>query len=132
MSAALEIQKAVYSALTADITLMGKITGVFDEVPPGQALPYVVLGDTTEVPESDFVKKGYENTITLHIWSEYPGFKEAKEILADLNRILDRAILSITGFNTVYCKYDFSETLETSDGKYRHIPVRYRILVKEV
>ncbi len=131
MSAALfEIQKAIYAKLTGDAVLMGKVAGVFDAVPPNQAYPYLVIGDATEVPWDLFGTLGNEITMTMHIWSRYAGFAEALNILAEINRVLNRAALVLTGYNTFVCIYEWSETLRDPDGITRHVPVRYRIIVE--
>ncbi len=130
-TALLEIQKAVYAKLTGDATLMSKITGVFDAVPQNQAFPYIVIGDGTEITWDHMGgKRGYEVTMTLHIWSRYNGYAEALGILAELNRLLDRAVLVVAGFATVQCAYEWSMPSRDPDGITRHLPARYRLLVE--
>ena len=131
MTALGEIQNAIYSSLTGDPTIMGKITGVFDNVPGGQAYPYVVIGDAKELSVDTFSRCGREITETIHVWSEAQGFEEAINILGDINRLLDRANLTLTGFITVRCAYESAETLRDPDGVRRHVPVTYKILVEE-
>ena len=41
------LQERIYSTLNGDSTLGALITGVFDGVPDGQALPIVVIGEQT-------------------------------------------------------------------------------------
>ena len=126
------LQVAVRSRLIADQTLMAKVKGIFDAVPDNQTFPYVTIGDVTSVPNRTLDKFGEECTITLHIWSRYNGFKEAAEILNDLNRLLADEVFSVSGWQMEGCYYDFSETLRDPDGITRHIPVRYRVkLTKE-
>jgi len=125
------LQQAIYSRLKADTALMRKITGLFDAVSDDQNFPYVTIGEATSLPYRTFDKFGEECTITLHIWSRYKGFKEAAEILDDLNRILADTVFSVPGWGKVNSYYDFSETLRDPDGITRHIPVRYRILVQK-
>lgn len=121
------LQVAVRQRLLADPILMAKIKGVFDSVPNDQAFPYVTIGDVTSSPYRTFDRFGEECTITLHIWSRYNGFKEAAEILDDLNRILADTVFSVPGWDMEACYYNFSETLRDPDGITRHIPVRYRV-----
>jgi hypothetical protein len=111
---------------------MAKVTGVFDQVPTGQKFPYVTIGDATEVPDRVFGGQYMDDTITLHIWSQAAGFKEALGIFSELNRILDGRTLSISGFDHIYTNYEFSTTLRDPDGLTRHISVRYRVLVTEL
>lgn len=130
-SALLSIQKTVFARLRADQDLMMKITGVFDEVPRDQLMPYVTVGDATSSPFRTMSRFGEEVTITLHIWSQYNGFKESLEILEDLNRLLADQELEVTGYDTVACFYEFSETIRDPDGITRHVPVRYRIKLQK-
>mgnify|MGYP001497770915 FL=1 len=126
-SAFWQLQVAVRDRLISDAALMSKIKGVFDAVPDGQAFPYVTIGDVTSIPYRTYDRFGEECTITLHIWSRYNGFKEASEILDDLNRILADTVFSVPGWEMEGCYYEFSETIRDPDGITRHIPVRYRV-----
>ncbi|MFX4261033.1 DUF3168 domain-containing protein [Pelotomaculum propionicicum] len=132
MTSLWEIQNAIYTILTNDLILMGKITGVFDNVPSGQSYPYVVIGEAKETSVDNFGKQGREATTTLHIWSQATSFEEPLSILDDLNRLLDRANLNLTRFVTIRCGYDSAETIRDPDGIRRHIPAKYKILVEEV
>nr|MBA2678281.1 DUF3168 domain-containing protein [Ktedonobacteraceae bacterium] len=112
-----EIQAAIYSKLTGDSTLTGLISGIYDigAVPEAQAYPYVTLGDTTEVPDHAFGRRGYEDTLTLHIWSNAPGFKQCQAILAQLNRLLDQKSLTLSNHTHVGTWYEFSASLNDTD-----------------
>lgn len=132
MSSSLKaIQQAIYERLTADTVLMGKITGVFDEVPQNQPFPYVTIGDMTSTPWRTMSRFGEEVTITLHIWSQQKGFREAYEILDDLNRLLADQVIPVLGWDVAACWYEFSDTIRDPDGVTKHIPVRYRMQVQK-
>jgi hypothetical protein len=129
-----ELQTAIYSALTSDTTLMSTLTGVFDiaAVPENQAFPYVAIGDSTEGSMNAFGRRGYESTLTLHIWSSATGFKECYSILARMNFLLDQKILSLASQSHVFTLYDFSSTLnDPGENSIRHMPVRYRCFTQE-
>ncbi|MFK7695403.1 DUF3168 domain-containing protein [Paenibacillus sp. HJGM_3] len=131
MSALLAIQTAIYARLTNDATLMAKLTGVHDEVPQDAAFPYVTLGESTSIPWRTQSRFGEEVTITLHIWSRYRGFKEALQILEDLNRLLADQVFAISGWEMSACYYEFSDTIRDDDGITRHVPVRYRLQLQK-
>nr|BBH90139.1 hypothetical protein KTC_48900 [Thermosporothrix sp. COM3]BBH90204.1 hypothetical protein KTC_49550 [Thermosporothrix sp. COM3]BBH90269.1 hypothetical protein KTC_50200 [Thermosporothrix sp. COM3] len=128
-----EIQRALYQRLTGDTTLMNLVKGIFDasSVPDVQTYPYVTIGEATEVPFHSFQRRGYEATVTLHIWSAAKGFKEAQAILARLNQILDQQSLQLATMTQVGCWYEFSESLNDPEEDVRHMPVRYRIETQE-
>ncbi|WP_018130712.1 DUF3168 domain-containing protein [Effusibacillus pohliae] len=124
------IQKAIFDKLAGDATLARMVTGVFDEVPQGTGFPYITIGEMTEVPFNTFDRKGRDCTVTLHIWSQYPGNKEAVEILGRMNALLDYEPLNVEGLSLVHCQFENATTIEEPDGKTRHVPVRYRVVVQ--
>jgi len=132
-SAMAAVQAAVYSKLTADVGAGGllnvtspMITGVFDEVPDGQSFPYIVIGDQNEASFSTMAKDGGVLLITLHIWSQAKGFREAELVLGRANYLLDGALV-ITGYAHVGTVYEGADTLRDPDGITRHIAARYRV-----
>lgn len=130
-SAAGPIQQAVYDILKADSVLMGKVSGIYDEVPTNSVFPYITLGEMTSIPYRAFSVFGEETTVTLHIWSRAKGFKESAAILSDVNRLLADTEITVAGYEIASCSYEFSETLRDEDGITRHIPVRYRIQLQQ-
>lgn len=130
MSALSPIQTAVFNKLDKDTQLSSLITGVFDEVPEKQAYPYVEIGDITQTPFRTFGKKGYDTTVTLHIWNQHSGFKPLQDILVLLNDLLDEQPLTISGFKTVYLLFEHSIEIKDPDGITKHIAARYRLVVQ--
>jgi len=123
-----DIQKAIYTELANDTTLMSKITGVFDEVPENQDYPYITLGEATINPYDTFGKKGKETTHTMHIWSDYQGTKELYDIFAEIERILENGITLENG-TLVNIEFEFAQPIK--EETIRHMPVRYRIVAQE-
>ncbi len=133
------LQAAVYAKLTADTGAGGllstsapKIAGVYDDLPEGQAFPYIVIGDAIEAPWSTMGRDGDEGVITLHIWSQARGFREALMVLDRVNELLDGGALDVGGYSHVATMYESSETLRDPDGVTRHVVARYRVLVQEL
>jgi hypothetical protein len=128
MSTALwPLQEAVYSRVTADAAFMGLVTGFFDEVPEGQPYPYVSFGSITEVVDDAHNARGLAANLVLHIWSAYRGFREAAEILAALDAVLDRQPLTVAGFRDVSIAHQQHTELRDPDPSIRHINVSYRV-----
>lgn len=126
MSAELEIQKAIYSALDSALSVP-----VYDDVPDNAAAPYVVIGADTLVAFDTDDGSGFEATLTIHSWSVYRGRKEIKELQGAIYDALHRAELSISGYNFLGCDSEFSESLLEADGVTRHGVQRFRILIRE-
>lgn len=133
MTAALwPLQAAVYSKLTADTALMGLVTGVLDYVPEAQVAPYVTIGAITEVPSDSHSQRGLTSNLSLHVWSRYRGYKQAADILAALDALLDRQPLTVAGYIDVSIANSQSQELRDPDPELRHIAVTYRVwLTKE-
>lgn len=125
-----DIQQAIYTKLTSDTTLKSMVKGVFDAVPQNQPFPYIVIGEATEVPFNTFGRVGRDSTFTIHIWSQYNGFREALSILEEMNRILDGTTLNLPDLSLVYIVYENAFTLVDGDGATRHVPARYRVVVQ--
>lgn len=128
MTAALwPLQLAVVGKLRAHAPLMALVSGVYDEVPEQVAHPYVSLGSITENVDDAHNQRGLEASVVLHVWSKYRGFKQAADILAELDAALDRQPLTVAGFRDVSIAHQQHTELRDPDPDIRHINVSYRV-----
>lgn len=86
-----EFQQHIFDLLTADATLMGKVTGVFDHVPQEQAPPFVTIGDITDNDRGNESHEGNLIDLTVHVWSENSSKIQCMDIQSDVDRILHRS-----------------------------------------
>jgi len=121
----LPLQKAIYDRLKANLTCP-----VYDNVPDGAKMPYVTLGEDTAVDWSTKLENGQEVTHTLHIWSEYKGMMEAKQIIDQVIQAITSTPLVVEGFFVVSARVDVVETMRDPEG-YRHGIVRFRFKIQE-
>jgi hypothetical protein len=122
------IQTAIYSLLTADVALSGKVSGVYDEVPEGATFPYVVIGEHTLNPQGAHDRFGARTTITLHAWSAYHGTLEVAGLLDDLVRIIDHQTVTVDGHATVAVRLEQVVTMrDPGDADLRHGVVRFAL-----
>lgn len=129
---AFELQKAIYTVLSGDATLLGLATGgVFDCPQEDTSFPYVTIGDDTLADWSSKTFDGKEATITIHSWSEAMGREEVKKIMDRIDTLLHNGSLSMTGHSLVVMQFDFAETLRDPDGRTYHGVQRFRALTKE-
>ena len=129
-----ELQKSVFSALNgASITDAGgsAITGIFDDVPEGTAYPYIVIGEETAIDVSAKDKDIFEHTLTIHIWSQYRGRRDIKDIMKQVHDTLHDSSLSVTGASMVNMRQEFQTTLLEGDGLTRHGVMRFRAVVSD-
>ena len=84
------LQEAVFKRLGDDESLKARLGGIYDEVPHGVALPYIVMGDTNMTADNLKDVQGRTVTFTLLVWSEEPSQLECKELMAEVDRLLAR------------------------------------------
>jgi hypothetical protein len=126
-------QELVFTALS------GNLTGctVFDTAPflpegaPATTFPYCAIGNDTISAWSRDDKRGAKVTITLHFWSRANGFKQLKALMDQAYGILDRDVLTKTGYVVVDCLFEFGETMDDPDGQTKHGVQRYRLTIEE-
>ena len=129
-----ELQKTIYSTLeNANITdeAGNAIAGVFDDVPEGTAYPYIVIGDDTATNISTKDKDIHEHTLNIHIWSQYRGRRDIKDIMKQVHDTLHDSSLSVTGDSLVNMRQEFQTTLLEGDGLTRHGVMRFRAVVSD-
>lgn len=121
------LQAAVYSKAASSAELLALVTGVYDEVPEPAPYPYVSIGSLTEVPDDAHDAQGLDVLVTLHVWSKAPGFGQAYDIFAALDKALDRVPLTVAGFHDVSIKQDNHQAMKDPEPGVRHINVQYRV-----
>ncbi|MDX3507368.1 DUF3168 domain-containing protein [Streptomyces caniscabiei] len=121
------LQLALVQQLRAAAPLTALVTGVFDEVPEDTAHPYVTVGSITETVADGHNQRGLDAQVELHVWSRYPGYREAADILAALDAALDRQALTVSGFKDVSVAHQQHTELRDPDPDIRHINVSYRV-----
>lgn len=130
-NARLELQKDIYGQLTGDVTLMGKITGVYDFVPDNKGYPFIQIGEIDFSDWSTHTFDGFAGVITVHVWHR-PGARgraPLHDIMQDIYRILHKNLFSIPDHTVVSMRYDFSQIVVDPDAVTYHGITRFRILI---
>lgn len=123
------LQTAIYSALSGDSNLTSTLScGVYDDTPEESAFPYIVIGEDTTTDYSTKDVDGGATTMTVHVWSQYKGSKETKNIIDRVHTLLHDSALSQSGFNLVNMRYEFSDIIRDPDGVTRHGIIRFRAI----
>ena len=124
------LQTTIYSTLSNDNTLTNTLgAGVFDEVVENASYPFVALGEETAIDYSTKDLDGGEFTINIHVWSQYKGSKQTKEIMDRIHDLLHDSSLSVSGFNLANLRFEFSDILRDPDGITRHGVMRFRAII---
>ena len=128
------LQKAIYSRLNGgSITDENDqaITGVFDDVPEGTAYPYVVMGAETATNIGLKDKDMHEYTQTIHVWSQYRGLRDVKEIMEQIYTLLNDYSITVSGASAITLRHEFQTVLLEDDGITRHGIMRFRVVVSD-
>ena len=124
------LQSTIYSTLNNDNTLTSTLgAGVFDEDTEGTTYPFVAIGEDTVTDFGTKTEDGGQFTINIHVWSQYTGSKETKNIMDRIHDLLHDSNLSVTGFNLVNLRFEFSDILRDPDGITRHGVMRFRAII---
>ena len=123
------LQTTIYNALNVSAITTTLSCGVYDEVIEGNTYPFITLGEETTIDYSTKTATGSETTINIHIWSQYKGSKQTKEIMDKVHDLLHDSNLTVTGFNLINLRFEFSDIMRDPDGITRHGVMRFRAII---
>ena len=125
-----ELQKAIFTALDGNVTGIDSASvSVYDDVPENTPYPYVILGEETSANSGTKSLDAIEHTLTIHVWSQYRGRREIKEIMQSVYSLLHNTAITVTGASLVNIRQEFNNTLMENDGITRHGIMRFRAVV---
>ena len=131
-SSEIKLRKAVRNALISDVTLVTKLGGahIYDEAPRGKAGPYVVIAQGETRDWSTMSDEGAEHLLTLEVWSQNSGAREALEISERAAQILQDSSLPMVGATCVHARVISVETLRQNANRFVRARLRLRALVE--
>lgn len=123
-----QVQKAIHDALKASPAVAGgNVLDRFDDRDP---YPRVTIGEEQIVGDSNACGDGWEVYADVHIWSQAPGYPEAKSIAATVvNRVL--AITSIAGFALSEVSFEDQRSFRDPDGLTSHVVCSFRFIIDQ-
>jgi hypothetical protein len=127
------VQQAMLAMLAASMEVqstLGASPRIYDHVPPGAAFPYAVFGPIHVAPYDAKTETGFEQIVTLDIYSRYRGGKEAKDILQAVYDALHRAALGVSGEVFISCEFHSADLALESDGLTYHAAVRFSVVTQ--
>jgi len=134
LSPVIDLRKAMRNRLLADSIFTARLGGakVFDEAPPGTPYPYVTFGDAQQRDWSTNSGRGAEQVVTLNIWTNQNGMRDALDIADQLILLLDEAPLTLTQNRLIDLRFVASETRRLNDGKLARVSVRLRATTETI
>jgi hypothetical protein len=133
-SASWALQQAIFARLTADAALLALLGAarVFDDVPQAADFPYLTFGQSIARDWSTGSDEGHEHILTLHVWSQVAGKRQAHEIMGAVRTALHDQSFALTGHRLVNLRHEFSEARRDPDGEAIHGIARFRAVTEPV
>jgi hypothetical protein len=134
MSAANDLLTALHARLATDAeltTLIGP-DGIRDRLVSGRNLPCIVIGDWTASDYSTATEQGEEHRLTLEIWTDAAGRKQAEIIAAHLHALLHDAALDLEGHHLVSLLYLLTQTRREPKTRLHVAGMRFRAVTEPV
>lgn len=132
MTAALELQKAVFAALSDDAALVALISGkrIYDHAPASAPFPYVTFGRASNYDWGTATEDGREHIFTIHVWSRAKGRAEALAIMAAVRARLHDADLALASHMLVNLREEIQEMRFDDDHSVHHGSLRFRAVTE--
>lgn len=131
-SSEIKLRNAVRDALIGDAAMLTKLGGphVYDEAPRAKAGPYIVIAQGETRDWSTMSDQGAEHLLTLEVWSQNTGAREALDIAQCASEILQEAALPMAGATCVHARITSVETLRQQANRFVRARIRLRALVE--
>lgn len=125
-----ELYSALYATLAAHPALTSLIGAghVYDVVPAGAAVPYVVIGDETAIDRGSSLVDAQEHTVTVHVWTEAASTLPCKQIQAAVRAALHEQTLALAAGTLCLLRCEYKETMRDPDGVSVHGVLRFRAI----
>ena len=123
------LQQSFFTALIVSAINDTLNCGVFDDVPQNATYPYIAIGEETVIDYSTKDIDGNESTLNIHVWSQYKGSKETKQIMDKIHDLLHNSNLTVVGHNLINLRFEYSDIMRDPDGITRHGVMRFRAII---
>ena len=137
MSEQVQTAIAIIAALKADAPLTALLTtyaatpAVFTHVPQDlSAYPYVVLFESGLDSDNNDCSLGFDGVLNIHSWTDQRDMAVIGNIQKAIYDVLNRAELTMTGYDLIELHQEFSTILRDPDGITLHGVQRYRIILQ--
>jgi hypothetical protein len=104
---------------------------IYDYVPEGTAIPYVVISSVSVVPYRMKVVAAVDVDLVIDYWSLYAGFAETETVMDTIIQALTGQALVVQGANVVDVIWESCnltvETTETEIHRHGQLIVKWRL-----
>lgn len=132
MSAASALQKAIFTRLSGDAALAALVGphGVTDRLLAAPAAPLVVIAGIDSADHSTASEAGEEHAVTLEVWSDGAGHREAQAIAHAVRAALDNAALALAGHHLVLLLHRDTRLRRDVKSRFHRAEMRFRAVTE--
>src|SRR6516162_9858760 len=103
-----QVNQKIFEALQGATGLTDLVgSRIWDYVPDNEIFPYLKVGPFTFKDHGSHTTLGFDADLTFSVFSQYHGTLECDQIIEQLDLILERKGISITGLGLVTCYRNF-------------------------
>lgn len=131
----LALRSALRALLAQDATLaaMAGAGRIHDDAPRNAALPHIAFGETRWRDWSSVTDKGGEEFLTLEIWSDYQGSREALELAERMTHVIESATnISTEGVRIVSLRVESLDLRRENAGRLMRASLRLRAVTETI
>ncbi len=134
MSTANQLLAAIHERLTDDAELSGMIgpEGLRDRLVSGRKLPAAIVADLASNDYSTATETGAEHLLTLEIWTDAGGRRQAAIIAERLQTLLHDAPLSLESHHLVSLLHLSTRTRREQKARLHVAEIRFRAVTEMV
>ena len=111
-----ELFTGIYTKFSNDGDLSGVVTGMyFTEAPQDAVMPYVVYNLVSNVGDWTYTESMENSLIQFSIFDDHSSSVTINDIYEKLKTCYDWEILTVTGYNFIYMKREFSNLTRMND-----------------
>lgn len=132
MSAAQALQKAIFDRLSnhAPLTALVGAAGITDRLMERPAAPLVVIAGIDSADRSTATEAGEEHVVTLEIWSEAAGHRQAQAIAAAVRAALHDAAPTLAGHHLVLLLHRDTRLRRDAKSRFHRAEMRFRAVTE--
>lgn len=116
------VQEALYALLTDVLDVR-----VYANAPQDAPTPYVDIGETDTIPADVQCRDGIEETVTVHVWTDYGSQRPAKSIIQAIRDAVHLQNIDVAGRSAAMVAVASTRLFPDADNKSLHGVVSLRI-----
>jgi Tfp pilus assembly protein PilX len=132
ISAASALQTAIYRRLAGftPLTALTGASGIVDRRLSAPTSPLVVIAAIDSTDRSTSTEAGEEHTVTLEVWSQAAGHRQAQAIEAAVRAALHDAALTLAGHHLVLLLHRDTRLRRDGSSRFHRAEMRFRAVTE--